>query len=155
MRKPTSFNLPRKSIDIKLTTIQFQLNHLYQNQILRRWRFISNVKILVNTLGHKVSETKKPQSGRNQKARFTSRRPEVCKRRANILMRFVVFEGSEIANSTVPSITKSIDDRRKNRIVNSSSVVNKDGRLFLQEDYVFSSPSAAACLVLGQCKWAY
>jgi hypothetical protein len=113
--------------------------------------FISNVKILVNTLGHKVFEDKRETPvGKKSKGAFHIKAPRGANASGEPTSDgFVVFEGSEIANSTVPSITKSIDDQR-NRIVNSSSVVNKDGRLFLKEDYVFSSPSAAACLVLGR-----
>ena len=113
--------------------------------------FIGNVKILVNTLGHKVFEDKREtSSGKKSKNTFFIK----ATRGANASGEptsdgFVIFEGSQIAHSTVPSITKSIDDQR-NRIVSSSSVVNKDGKLFLKEDYVFSSPSAAACLVLGR-----
>ena len=113
--------------------------------------FIGNIKTLVNTLGHKVFEDKRETpSGKKSKTSFFIK----ATRGANASGEptsdgFVIFEGSQIAHSTVPSITKSIDDQR-NRIVNSSSVVDKDGKLFLNEDYVLSSPSAAACLVLGR-----
>ncbi|MGB0917311.1 MAG: GIY-YIG nuclease family protein [Flavobacteriales bacterium] len=113
--------------------------------------FIGNIKTLVNTLGHKVFEDKRETSSdKKPKNTFFIK----ATRGANASGEptsdgFVIFEGSEIAHSTVPSITKSIDDQR-NRIVNSDSISNKDGRLFLNEDFVFSSPSAAACLVLGR-----
>lgn len=113
--------------------------------------FIGNIKILVNTLGHKVFEDKRETAtGKKSKTVFSIK----STRGANASGEptsdgFVVFEGSEIANSTVPSITKSIKDQR-DRIVNSDSVWEKGGRLYLNEDVVFSSPSAAACLVLGR-----
>lgn len=113
--------------------------------------FIGNVKILVNTLGHKVFEDKRETAGgKKAKSTFYIK----ATRGANASGEptsdgFVIFEGSEIAHSTVPSITKSIKDQR-DKIVNSNSITNKDGKLFLNEDYVFSSPSAAACLVLGR-----
>lgn len=113
--------------------------------------FIGNIKILVNTLGHKVFEDKRETSiGKKSKTVFSIK----STRGANASGEptsdgFVVFEGSEIAHTTVPSITKSIKDQR-DRIVNSESISEKNGRLYLNEDVVFSSPSAAACLVLGR-----
>lgn len=113
--------------------------------------FIGNVKILVNTLGHKVFEDKRESvGGKKSKSTFHIKATRGANASGELTSDgFVIFEGSEIAHSTVPSITKSIEEQR-NRIVNSESVTNKDGRLYLNEDYVFSSPSAAACLVLGR-----
>jgi hypothetical protein len=113
--------------------------------------FIGNVKILVNTLGHKVFEDKRETSGgKKSKNTFYIKATRGADASGEPTSDgFVIFEGSEIAHSTVPSITKSINDQR-DRMVNSNSVTNKDGKLFLNEDYVFSSPSAAACIVLGR-----
>lgn len=114
--------------------------------------FIDNIKILTNTLGHKVFEMKRETSPlkENAQAVFSI----VSARGANAHGEpstdgFVVFRGSRIANSVVPSITASFKKLRDELILNG--IISIQGEtLQFTEDYIFSSPSTAAVIVMGR-----
>ena len=114
--------------------------------------FLENIKLLVNTLGHKVFEQKrepvtlqKPVQdifyinaarGANSQGKPTSDG-------------FVVFKGSKASTSTVPSITSSFLKLRQKLI--DKKILQEMGDTFeFTEDYLFSSPSTAAVMVMGR-----
>lgn len=114
--------------------------------------FLDNIKLLVNTLGHKVFEEKRE----TQLKQTIS--PETfyirAARGADALGKstsdgFVVFKGSKAALTTVPSITSSFLKLRQKLIDERILVENGESYEFT-EDYVFSSPSTAAVMVMGR-----
>jgi len=114
--------------------------------------FIENIKILINTLGHKVFEEKREIKSPQQQAKETFYIKAA--RGANAQGEptsdgFVVFKGSKAADSTVPSITQNFKRLRDELI--ETGVIKKNNREFeFPEDHVFSSPSTAAAIVLGR-----
>jgi len=114
--------------------------------------FIENIKILTNTLGHKVFEEKREIKTLQQQEEYTFYISAA--RGANAQGEpssdgFVVFKGSKVAGSTVPSLTSSFK-RLRNELIESGIIVENKDVFEITEDYVFSSPSAAAVIVLGR-----
>lgn len=114
--------------------------------------FIDNIKILINTLGHKVFEEKREIKSAKQQAQVTFYIKAA--RGADALGEpttdgFVVLKGSKAANSTVPSMTENFV-RLRNELISNGSIIQKNGTLEFSDDYVFSSPSTAAVMVLGR-----
>lgn len=111
--------------------------------------FISNTKLLVNALGYKVFDTlsrkiEKPEkapetfflkNSRNAKAKGVSA-PDG----------FVVLAGSSVSEDTVPSMSLPLLRKREELI--QSGVIDAQHRL--TRNYIFTSPSTAAAIVLGR-----
>ena len=94
--------------------------------------FIENVRILVNTLGHKVFEEKREQKSPQKQARETF--SIKAARGADALGEptsdgFVVFQGSKVANSTVKSLTPSFK-RLRNQLM-ENGVIKKENEQFI------------------------
>jgi glycerol-3-phosphate cytidylyltransferase-like family protein len=112
--------------------------------------FIENIKMLVNTLGHKVFDEKrefKPKQKQEtffiKSARFADGEGEPTSDG------FVVFKGSKAAGTTVNSITSTFVKIRQKLI--DEGVLLKKGEFYeFSEDYIFSSPSTAAVMVMGR-----
>lgn len=112
--------------------------------------YIENIKLLVNTLGHKVFEEKRDfklsQShnifyinavrGANASGEPTSDG-------------FIVFKGSKAAISTTPSLSNSLQNLRK-ELIDKGILCIMDGSLTFNEDYIFTSASLAAAIVMGR-----
>lgn len=114
--------------------------------------FIEYIKMLINTMGFKVFEPLiksevtgaqtedvlyiKAARGANGKGKRTSDG-------------FVVFQGSEIAGSIVPSFPKGFNALR-DELIENGIVKEVDKKLIFQSDYLFSSPSAAAAVLMGR-----
>lgn len=115
--------------------------------------FIDNVKILVNTLGHKVFEEKreiKSETKRGQETFFIKAARGADAQGEPTKDGFVVFKGSMVANTTVVSYSESsLKSRDK---LKDSGVIKEepDGTWVLTEDCVFTSPTAAAMVVMGR-----
>ena len=109
--------------------------------------FIENIKLMVNTLGHKVFEDKRELStSRKDKELLYIRSSRGCDAIAEQTSEgFLVLQGSKIADSVTPSISKSIKDVRLD-LINKSIIVDYE----FKEDYIFSSPSYAATIVMGR-----
>lgn len=109
--------------------------------------FIENIKLMVNTLGHKVFEDKRELStSRKDKELLYIKSSRGCDAIAEQTSEgFLVLQGSKIANSVTPSISKSIKDVRID-LINKSIIVDYE----FKEDYIFSSPSYAATIVMGR-----
>lgn len=111
--------------------------------------FISNTKLLVNALGYKVFDTlyrkiEKPEktpetfflkNSRNAKAKGVSA-PDG----------FLVLAGSSVSEDTVPSMPLPLLRKREELI--QSGVIDAQHRL--TRNYIFTSPSTAAAIVLGR-----
>lgn len=109
--------------------------------------FIENIKLMVNTLGHKVFEDKRELStSRKDKELLYIKSSRGCDAIAEQTSEgFLVLQGSKIADSVTPSISKSIKDVRID-LINKSIIVDYE----FKEDYIFSSPSYAATIVMGR-----
>lgn len=106
--------------------------------------FMSNTKLLVNTLGYKAFDTL--ESNSNQ-VNFYIR----AARGANAIGvvesdGFTVRKGSTIATNTVPSFSSSLLKLREKLI--EDGVI--DTKFSFTKDYRFTSPSLAAAVVMGR-----
>lgn len=111
--------------------------------------FIDNVKLLVNTLGHRVFDDK-PEINSIEKEEIlyleTGNGDRACKAVGmQTIEGFLVSKGSKIAEETTPSLQKSIQQKIESLI---SSGIIKD--FVFTENYTFPSPSAAASVVSGR-----
>lgn len=114
--------------------------------------FIEYIKMLINTLGFKVFEPLIKED--NKESPISGYLHVKGPRGANGRGKrtsdgFVVFRNSEIAKSTVPSFPKSFNALR-DELIQTELIREKDEKLIFQSDYLFSSPSAAAAVVLGR-----
>ncbi|SEN06298.1 protein of unknown function [Chryseobacterium taichungense] len=115
--------------------------------------FIENIKLLTNSLGYKIFEELihenqtveeqinntfyiKATRGANAKGQITNEG-------------FVVLKGSEIADSVTNSLNQSVVSFRQ-RLIDEQKIVAINNKLVFTEDYLFSSPSTAAAIVMGR-----
>jgi hypothetical protein len=114
--------------------------------------FLNNIKLLVNTLGHKTFETKTEENitGPSFKEQFQIKAIKGADAKGIPTSEgFVVLKGSKIANETTPSLANYIKKLRDELI--EKKIVLQTGEAFeLIDDYIFNSPSSAASLVLGR-----
>lgn len=112
--------------------------------------YIENIKLLVNTLGHKVFEDKREVKQKQKQDIFIIK----AARGADALGEptsegFVVFKGSKVSNSTVPSMTPSFIKLRQ-QLIDKNVIKQNADTLEFSEDYIFTSPSLAAAIVMGR-----
>ena len=114
--------------------------------------FIEYVKMLINTMGFKVFEPFVKEATKvNMEAELLYIK---AARGANgkgnrVSDGFVVFKGSEVASDTVPSFPKSFNTLRE-ELLENVIIKEVEGKLVFQNDYLFSSPSTAAAVVMGR-----
>ncbi len=112
--------------------------------------FIDNIKLLVNTLGHKVFEEKREFKPKQKQQIFFLKAARGADAQGEPTSDgFVVFKGSKAAGSTVASITPSFLTLRQ-KLIKEAVLVDKGDYFEFPDDYIFSSPSTAACMVLGR-----
>lgn len=109
--------------------------------------FIENIKLMVNTLGHKVFEDKRETS--------TSSKPKEllfikAARGCNAIGEqtsegFLVLKGSKTTDSMTPSSSPSLI-KIKEDLIKKQIIINSE----FVDDYIFSSPSYAAAIVMGR-----
>ncbi len=110
--------------------------------------FIENAKLLVNTLGYKVFDkidvSAIQSENKNQMFYIKAARGADAK---GILVSegFLVVKNSKIAIDTTPSMQDSLIKMRKCLI--NKGIISSD--LIFQTDYIFTSPSVAASVVMG------
>jgi hypothetical protein len=123
-----------------------------ESDIAEMEAFMGNIKILVNTLGHKVFEEKRETKTPQQRKKSTFYIKAVRGAEASgepTSDGFLVFKDSHAAIDTVKSITSNFIRFRDQLIENGTLKKTKDHYVFT-EDYVFSSPSTAAVIVMGR-----
>lgn len=114
--------------------------------------FIEYVRMLINTMNFKVFEPLvKADSGESTKEEvlFIKGARGASGKGKRTSDGFVVFKDSEMATTTVPSFPRGFNTLRE-ELVNGNSVVEKQGSILLAEDILFSSPSAAAAVIMGR-----
>lgn len=112
--------------------------------------FIDNIKMLVNTLGHKVFDEKREIKPEQKQDIFFIKAARGADAQGEPTSDgFVVFKGSKAASTTVDSISKGILNFRQTLI--NTEILKLNGKSYeLTEDYIFSSPSLAAAIVMGR-----
>lgn len=112
--------------------------------------FLENIKMLVNTLGHKVFEEKRDFRSKHKKETFFIKAARGADAKGEPTSDgFVVLQGSKAAGSTVPSMTQNFINLREKLIDEKALVRNEDSFEFT-DDFIFTSPSTAASIVLGR-----
>lgn len=110
--------------------------------------FMCNAKLLVNTLGYKVFES----ISINNSANINSDLFYIKAARGANAIGYIVSDGfvvkkdSVIASSTTPSISESLKRYREN--LYSDGIIDSVHKL--TKDYIFTSPSLAAAIVMGR-----
>jgi excinuclease UvrABC nuclease subunit len=115
--------------------------------------FIDNIKLMVNTLGYKIFDELIQQDQSIEDKEEVSVFIEAA-RGAKAMGQmtnegFVVTKNSEIADSVTNSFPKSMIKLRDS-LIRDGVIVENEGIFKLTKDYLFSSPSAAAAIVMGR-----
>jgi len=112
--------------------------------------FISNLVMMVNTLGHKLFEEIKDQSdSKKSEVWYINAARGANARGIQTQEGFVVLQDSKIANSTVDSFSESLTAKRDN-LIQSNKIQIINDEYVVMEDLLFSSPSLAATIVMGR-----
>lgn len=112
--------------------------------------FIQNVKLLVNTLGHKVFDERREANNKQQQSTYSI----ISARGADgqglpTSDGFIVFKGSKAAYTFVKSTTQNFINLRQ-KLIEDGTLVDKKDYYEFSDDYIFSSPSTAATLIMGR-----
>jgi hypothetical protein len=111
--------------------------------------FIENIKMLTNTLGHKVFEDKRDIKPKRKQDTFFIRATRGADAQGEPTSEgFVVFKGSKAAGSTVPSFRNF--NALHQRLIDDGTLIQKGESYELADDYIFSSPSTASSIILGR-----
>ena len=111
--------------------------------------FISNTKLLVNTLGYKTFDTLEDSSMKkqNHQVDFYIRAARGADARGIVVADgFAVRKGSSIATTTVPSMSANLLQLRAKLMENG--IIDSEYRFV--KDHIFTSPSLAAAVVMGR-----
>lgn len=112
--------------------------------------FIENIKMLVNTLGHKVFEEKREFKPKQKKELFYIKAARGADGQGEPTSDgFVVFKNSKAAASIVNSMTPNFITYRQ-KLINEGVLVDKGEYFEFSDDYIFTSPSTAAVMVMGR-----
>lgn len=111
--------------------------------------FISNARLLVNTLGYKLFDTLEESSVGQQNEPtcfFINAARGAAAKGLVVADGFAVLKGSTIASPVVPSMAESL--RRLRDSLLEKGIVDAD--FHFVKDHIFTSPSLAAAVVLGR-----
>lgn len=112
--------------------------------------FIEYIRLLVNTLGHKVFDEKREKQSKKKQDTFLIHAARGAEARGEPAPEgFVVFKGSKATTSVVSSISPNIVSLRQN-LMNEGILFDRSEFLEFVDDCVFTSPSAAAAVVMGR-----
>lgn len=112
--------------------------------------FIENIRMLVNTLGHKVFDEKREFKASKSKNIFKIKANRGADGQGEPSVDgFVVFKDSLAAGIPVKSMTETFVNLR-NKLIDQKVIVKYDKSYKFSDDYIFSSPSSAASIVLGR-----
>jgi hypothetical protein len=112
--------------------------------------FLDNIKMLVNTLGHKVFDEKREVKPKQKQGVFFIRAARGADAQGEPTSDgFVVFKGSKAAVNVVNSMSQNFINLRQS-LIEKKILTISDDHLFFSEDCIFSSPSTAAAVVMGR-----
>jgi hypothetical protein len=112
--------------------------------------YLENIKMLVSTLGHKLFDDKRDIKPLTKQQTFYIKAARGADAQGEPTSEgFVVFKGSRASLDTVNSVTPSFINFR-NSLINKN-ILKSDGNAYVfTDDYIFSSPSTAAVVVMGR-----
>ncbi len=112
--------------------------------------FIEYIKLLVNTLGHKVFEEKREFKTKQNQESFFIKAARGAESQGELTSDgFVVFKNSKVASTVVNSMTSNFILFRQT-LIDEGVLVEKGEYFEFSDDYIFSSPSTAASIVMGR-----
>ena len=112
--------------------------------------FIEYIKMLVNTLGHKVFDEKREFKPRQKQETFFIKSVRSADGQGEPSSDgFVVFKGSKAAATIVNSMTPNFIKLRQ-KLIDEGVLINKIEYFEFLDDYIFSSPSTAAVMIMGR-----
>ncbi|QLH31594.1 MAG: GIY-YIG nuclease family protein [Cyclobacteriaceae bacterium] len=112
--------------------------------------FIENVKMLVNTLGHKVFDEKREIGTKKKQDTFYIKAARGADAQGEPTSDgFVVFKDSKAAGTIVNSMTQSFITMRQ-KLIDQGTLIQNGNSYEFPDDFIFSSPSTAASIVLGR-----
>lgn len=112
--------------------------------------FIEYIKMLVNTLGHKLFDEKREAKPRQKQEIFFIRAARGADGQGEPTSDgFVVFKNSKAAASIVNSLTQGFITYRQ-KLIEEGVLVDRGKYFEFSDDYIFSSPSTAAVMVMGR-----
>lgn len=114
--------------------------------------FLDNIKLLTSTLGHKIfeplEESVKTDNG-TESLFFCKNNTGIIAKGSPSVDGFLVYNGSQLVANFQTSLTESIRNERTKMVVEGILKQEKD-TLILSRDYMFSSSSRAAAMILGR-----
>jgi hypothetical protein len=112
--------------------------------------FIEYIKMLVNTLGHKVFDEKREFKPKQKEESFFIKAARGADGQGQPTSDgFVVFKNSKAASTIVNSMTPNYISYRQ-KLIDERVLVDKGDYFEFSDDYIFSSPSTAAVMVMGR-----
>jgi len=115
--------------------------------------FIENIRLLVNTLGYKIFESLREPVGSNsddKNEKFFIEAARGAKAQGiSTNEGFVVLKGSQIAQSITNSFPKNWMKLR-DALINDGIIIHENNVLVFTSDFLFTSASAAAAVVMGR-----
>lgn len=112
--------------------------------------FIEYIKMLVNTLGHKVFEEKREFKPKQKQESFFIKAARGADGQGEPTSDgFVVFKNSKAAATIVNSMTTNFITYRQ-KLIDEGVLLDKGEYFEFTDDYIFSSPSTAAVMVMGR-----
>lgn len=112
--------------------------------------FIEYIKMLVNTLGHKVFDEKRDFTLKQKQESFYIKAARGADGQGEPTSDgFVVFKNSKAAGSTVTSMASNFVTLRQT-LIDEGVLVDRGEFFEFSDDYIFSSPSTAAVMVMGR-----
>jgi len=114
--------------------------------------FLFNAKMITNTLGHKVFDQivqDEPGAERKEKVFIKAARgADACGQ--SVADGFVVFAGSKAAKEVAPAFKKHNYLKLRTQLIEEGTLSGQGDQLLFESDHVFSTPSAAAAIVMGR-----
>jgi len=112
--------------------------------------FIEYIKMLVNTLGHKVFDEKREFKPKQKQESFFIKAARGADGQGEPTSDgFVVFKNSKAAATIANSMTPNFINYRQ-KLIDEGVLIDKGEYLEFLDDYIFSSPSTAAAMVMGR-----
>jgi hypothetical protein len=112
--------------------------------------FIEYIKMLVNTLGHKVFDEKREFKPKQKQDYFYIKAARGADGQGEPTSDgFVVFKNSKASSTLVNSISSNFKTFRQ-RLINDGVLVDKGEFFEFSDDYIFNSPSTAAVMIMGR-----
>ncbi len=114
--------------------------------------FLFNAKMITNILGHKVFDQiiqDEPETEKTEKLLIKAARGADAIGQS-VSDGFVVFSNSKAAGEIAPAFNKHNYLKLRTQLIENGTLTDQDNHLVFTCDYVFSTPSAAAAIVMGR-----